>query len=234
MDDAGASGGGAGERSGLKGTIRRALARIGVGRRSPARGGRHSANFTIALVSLAAKMAKADGIASRIESEVFAHLYKAPAEEAQRVRQVYDRAKADVAGFEAYAERMAALTEGDVGLRRDVLEGLFVIAAADGIFHGDEEAYLQEVARRFGFHEAEYRAIRALFVIDDDDPYVVLGISPTASDAEIRRRHRELVRANHPDTIVARGVPPEFIDIADRKLAAINAAYDRIRRERGR
>jgi DnaJ like chaperone protein len=189
--------------------------------------------FTIAIVSLSAKMAKADGVASRIEGEVFAHIYKAPPDEARRVREVYDRAKADIAGFEAYADRIAEMMADDPALRRDVLEGLFVIAAADGIFHSDEEAYLTSVARRFGITDAEYRSIRALFIVDDDDPYLILGVSPTTDFADIKRRHRQLVRENHPDTIAGHGVPAEFLDIADRKLATINAAYDRIRKERG-
>jgi len=113
-----------------------------------------------------------------------------------------------------------------------VLEALFHIAAADGIFHGAEDLYLADVARRFGFSDAEYRAIRALFVRDADDPYSILGVSPDISDEELKAHYRRLVREHHPDTLIARGVPEEFVDIANRKLAALNAAYDQIVKER--
>ncbi|HEY1244850.1 MAG TPA: molecular chaperone DjiA, partial [Hyphomicrobiaceae bacterium] len=54
-----------------------------------------------------------------------------------------------------------------------------------------------------------------------------------ATDEEVRRQYRKLVGDNHPDKLAGRGVPPEFVDIATRKLAAINAAYDTIAKERG-
>lgn len=218
---------------GLRAAIASAMGRLGLTSRSRGAIARNSAAFTIAVVSLSAKMAKADGVAARVEAEVFNHIYRAPEAEARRIKDVYDRAKADIAGFESYADQMATLVGKDEELKRDVFEGLFSIAAADGIFHGGEEAYLRTVAARFGYDAVTYRSIRALFVHDEDDPYVVLGISPGSDPATIKRRHRQLVRDNHPDTVAARGVPPEFVDIADRKLAAINAAYDQIRRERG-
>lgn len=225
---------------------------IGVGRRDPVRTGcdgllavlrdgpatrpplaANSAAFTIAVIALSAKMAKADGVATRIEAEVFNHIFRAPPEQASRVKEVYDRAKADITGFESYAGQIAAMLVGETELKRDVFEALFAIAAADGIFHGDEEAYLKTVAQRFEYSDAEYRSIRALFVHDEMDPYVILGVARNSDNDTIKRRYRDMVREHHPDMQIARGVPQEFIDIADRALASINAAYDEIRRERG-
>jgi DnaJ like chaperone protein len=204
----------------------------------PGGGGRpplasNSAAFTIAVIALSAKMAKADGVAVRVEAEVFNHIYRAPPAEAAKVKAAYDRAKADTAGFESYADQIATMMATDAERKRDVFEALFAIAAADGIFHGDEEAYLKVVADRFGYTAGEYRAIRALFVHDESDPYVVLGIGRDADDDAIKRRYRSLVRDHHPDGLTARGVPLEFLDTANRTLATINAAYDEIRRERG-
>jgi DnaJ like chaperone protein len=72
-----------------------------------------------------------------------------------------------------------------------------------------------------------------MFVTDTEHPYDVLGVSPDISDADLKVRHLRLVRENHPDALAARGLPPECIAIANRKLAAINAAFDTISAERG-
>ena len=61
----------------------------------------------------------------------------------------------------------------------------------------------------------------------------MLRLGPEATNAEIKAQYRQLVTDNHPDKLMGRGVPAEFIDIATRKLAAINAAYDAIAKERG-
>jgi len=189
--------------------------------------------FTIAVVSLCAKMAKADGVAVKLEVEAFERLFKLPSEDLANVRRLFDLAKEDVAGFETYADQIARLLADNPGLLRQVLECLFSIAVADGVLHDTEEEFLVEVARRFAIEDGDYRRIRATFVEDRDSAYEVLGLKASASDVEIRARHRELVLENHPDRLVSRGLPVEFIAHAERKLAAINAAYDEIRRERG-
>ena len=110
---------------------------------------------------------------------------------------------------------------------------MFHIAAADGILHEEEDRYLHRIAEIFAYSQFEYRRIRAMFIFDPEDAYTVLGVDPTISDAALRLHYRQLVRDNHPDRAVARGVPEEFVDMANRKLAAINAAFDEVARERG-
>jgi DnaJ like chaperone protein len=188
--------------------------------------------FTIAVISLCAKLSKEDGVSTQLEAKAFEDVYHVPPEERANVERLYNLAKQDVAGYDVYADKVARLLAEEPQLKRDVLEALFHIAAADGIFHGAEDIYLADVARRFGFSDAEYRAIRALFVRDSNDPYAVLGVAPNISDEELKAHYRRLVRENHPDTLMAHGVPEEFIDIANRKLAALNAAYDQIAKER--
>lgn len=189
--------------------------------------------FTVAIVALSAKMAKADGVVSQIERDVFKEIFKTSPEEARNVERIFDLAEQDVAGFDSYARQIAELLTTEPHLKRDVFEGLFNIAAADGVLHKSEDQYLKEVAAIFGFSDDIYRSIRAQFVHDPDDAYTVLGLTPDASLDDIRARYRSLVRETHPDVMIARGVPEEFVDIATRKLAAINAAYAKIARERG-
>jgi DnaJ like chaperone protein len=189
--------------------------------------------FTIGVIALSAKMAKADGIVSPLEVDAFKRLFQAAPEEAQNVKRIFHLAKQDIAGYESYADEMAALLKDNKKLLQDVLEGLMYVAAVDGALHPEEDAFLAEVAQRFGFSPSEFRFFRARFVADHGNPYDALRLSPQATNDEIRQQYRKLVADNHPDKLMGRGVPAEFIEIATRKLAAINAAYDVIAKERG-
>ncbi len=188
--------------------------------------------FTIGVTMLAAKMAKADGVALPVEAAAFERMFAIPPAETANVRRLYDLAKQDVAGYETYAARIGRLLKGEPELLAAVLECLFHIAAADGVLHPAEDEFLRHVADRFGIDRVEFQAIRACFVHDPNSPYTILGLAPDASAAEIKARHRALVREHHPDKLAASGVPPEFRAAADRRLAAINAALDAILKER--
>jgi DnaJ like chaperone protein len=189
--------------------------------------------FTIGVIALSAKMAKADGVVSPLEVQAFKQMFRAAPDEADNIKRVFSLAKQDTAGYESYADEIAALLKDNRKLLQDVLEGLLHVATADGVLHPKEDRFLGDVARRFGFSPSEYRFFRARFVKDNCNPYDVLRLGPDATDEEIRRQYRKLVSDNHPDKLMGRGVPPEFVDIATRKLAAINAAYDTIAKERG-
>jgi DnaJ like chaperone protein len=189
--------------------------------------------FTAAIIALGAKMAKADGVVISVEVDVFNRVFKTPPDEAAHVARLFDLAKQDTAGFEVYAERIRRLLNDDVVFLSDVLEGLFHIASADRALHPGEDQFLRVVAERFGLSDSTFRHIRARFVADESSPYDVFGLDPSASNAEIKTRHKKLVRENHPDLVVARGLPPQMIDLANRKLATINAAYATLSRERG-
>lgn len=194
---------------------------------------RNTAAFTLALVSLSAKLAKSDGFASRIEAEVFERLHEIVPDERDAIRRMFDMAARDVTGFDAYAGQVARLLDGDRELLHDVLEGLFHIAVADLVIHPEEEHHLRRAAEAFGFSAQEYRTIRGLFVHDPDDPYTTMGLTPDVDSAVLKERYKQLVREHHPDKMLARGAPAEFVKLATTKLAEINSAYDRIRKERG-
>ncbi len=190
--------------------------------------------FTVGVIALGAKMAKADGVVTPDEIAAFKEVFRVPQGEMHNVARIFNLAKQDVAGYEAYAAQLAHLFRDNRELLEDVLEGLFHIAAADGVLHPKEDEYLQEVAERFGFSAAEFRSIRARFVPRDrSDPFKVLGVPHDASLEVIKARYRKLIQENHPDKAIARGMPTEFIKIATDKVAAINAAHEQILKERG-
>ncbi|MFV0297972.1 MAG: molecular chaperone DjiA, partial [Hyphomicrobiaceae bacterium] len=146
--------------------------------------------FTIAMVALSAKMAKSDGVVMDDEIEAFHRVCRFPDSEAANVRRVFALAQQDMAGYETYARQIAEALAGRPDLKRDVLEGLFVIAAADGVLHEKEDAFLRSVADLLGVGPAEFRWVRSLFVAEAADPYTVLGLDPSATDDEIKARYR--------------------------------------------
>lgn len=191
--------------------------------------------FTIGVVVLGAKMAKADGAVTRDEIDAFKRVFRIPPEEEANVGRVFDQARRDSAGFEPYARQIANLFQPGHPVLQELLQCLMEIARADGAIHQAERAYLAEIARLFGLTEADWRRLEAIELgADRADPYQVLGVAPDASDADIKAAWRRLARENHPDRLVAQGMPPEFVEVADRKLAAINAAYADIKAARGR
>lgn len=190
--------------------------------------------FTIAVIVLGAKMAKADGVVSRAEVAAFKEVFQVPAHELKNVARVFDQARQDPAGFEPYAKQVARLFRKDHPILEELLDGLFHIAKADGGVHEAEIAFLKNVAGIFGFDETEFARIRESHLGPDKaDPYTILGTRRTASNEDIKAAWRKLVRDTHPDKLMAQGLPREFVELANEKLATINAAYDKIAKERG-
>jgi DnaJ like chaperone protein len=190
--------------------------------------------FTIAVIALSAKMAKADGIVSEDEIAVFERIFQVPPGERPNVRRMFNLARQDVSGYENYAGQIARMFRGNPAMLEDILDGLFQIAKADGFFHPNEEKFLETVAEIFGFAPNEYRRIRAAhFGQAAGDPYAILGIGYDASEEEVKHTYRMLVRENHPDRLMSRGVPEEFIRLATDKLAVINVAYEKVKKEQG-
>ncbi len=196
-----------------------------------------SVGFTIAVIALGAKMAKADGEVTRDEVAAFRAIFAIPVEEEANAARVFNLARQDVAGFDAYARKIAAmfrpadqkLCADDRNTLIDLLEGLFHIAMADGTFHPGEDAFLHDVAGIFGLDDRCYGMMRARFVEGAPrDPYDVLGITPEATVAQARAAWRQAVKDSHPDQMIARGVPAEAVKLAERRLVAINAAWEEI------
>src|SRR5215212_2214426 len=88
--------------------------------------------FTIGMIALGAKMAKADGIVTANEITAFKQVFHVPPEELKNVAFVFNLAKQDVAGYDAYARQLARLFKGKPAMLEDILDGLFYIAKADG------------------------------------------------------------------------------------------------------
>jgi DnaJ like chaperone protein len=192
-------------------------------------GGRDAA-FTLALIALSAKMAVADGVATASEMRAFKRTVEIPPAIEQQVDRVFQLAKQDVAGYEAYAKKIGRFFSREPETLEHVLDGLFFIASADGMIHEAELDYLKHVSDIFGFDEARFEQLAAqhVYLSTDVDPYIVLGLMPGADRDEVRRVYRLLVAEHHPDRLIAKGVPEELIDVATARMQAINQAYNQI------
>jgi len=185
--------------------------------------------FAIAVIALSAKMAKADGLVTRDEVTAFREVFHiSPADEPQAAK-VYNLARQDIAGYQSYARSIAQMFEPGASILEDLLEGLFHIALADGNYNEKEDEFLREVAGIFNIREKCFRMLRARFAPEAArDAYDVLGVDPGTPLADIKATWRALVRETHPDQMLARGVPPEAIALATKRLAAVNRAWDEI------
>jgi DnaJ like chaperone protein len=198
--------------------------------------GRRDQVFSICIVVLAAKLAKCDGPVNRHEIDAFKRHFRIPPEAARDIGRLFDQAREDAGGYESYAAQLGEAFQDNHGVLEDVLGALFAIARADGPLSGQEQTFLLHVHRRFGLSQAAWERVRGgvpRAAMDGPDPYAVLGVNRAATDDAIRATWKTLMRENHPDSLAARGVPAEFIARANDKVARINAAWDRIKRERG-
>ena len=201
-----------------------------VGARRAATPPEKSVAFTIAVIALGAKLAKADGAVARSEVAAFRRVFIIPRSEEKNAARVFDLARQDVAGFDAWARRIAAMFPPGDPVLADVVEGLFIIAVADTDLHEAEIVFIDEVARIFGLPPAQVAAIRARHDRRQGCPSCeVLGVTPDTPLPEARRRWRELVRESHPDRALARGLPPEAIRLAEARTRALNEAWENFR-----
>lgn len=193
-----------------------------------------SVGFAIAVIALGAKMAKADGQVTRDEVTAFRQVFHIAAKDEAGAARVFNLARTDVAGFEEYATHIHAIFASAPETLTDLLEGLFHIAMADGFYHPNEDAFLERVALIFGVPDRDFKGLRARFVPDAiPDPYTVLGVRPDMAYEDMRLAWRKLVRENHPDAMMSRGVPEEAMRLAEKRMMDINRAWEDIQSGQG-
>ena len=204
--------------------------------------------FALGVIALSAKVAKADGAVTRDEIRTFQRIFPFDPDERDRIADLYNEARRSTDGFEAYAEQVRGALAGKPELLAEVVDALYAIAAADGELHPAEERMIARIGAIFGLGDYEMASLRARHAIADGsrsdggraadgrdgaaDAYAVLGVEPGVSDEELRAAHRKLVVTYHPDKLASKGLPEEFMELANDRLAAINAAYETVTRER--
>ena len=190
-------------------------------------------SFTIAIVSLGAKLAKADGNVSAGEIRAFRTVFRIERKDERAAGRVFDLARKSTIGFETHARSIARAFAREPEIREQIMEGLFHIATADSHLSEPEIVFLFRVNEIFGLSETSFDIrVRKFDGAGKIEPYQVLGIEPTMSTTEIRKRWKALMRTNHPDLLVARGMPIEAIRLAEQRVAEYNDAWNQIRESR--
>ena len=194
--------------------------------------------FLSGVVILAAKLCKVDGHVTRDEIATFKRVFSIPTSpkgQPDPLAALFNQAKQDAGGFEIYARQLGELFGQDREMRKNLIAALLTVAAADGVLHDAEKIFIEDVAAILGLSDHEIEQAEYIFSStqpghhEKEDPYSVLEVSPDATDAEIKAAHRKILKENHPDLAMARGVPEEMLKLCDQKMAAANAAYDRIK-----
>lgn len=189
--------------------------------------------FSTAVTALGAKLARADGRVDGSEFDAFAEVFTPEPGSERNVHRLYDLARQTTHGYETYARRLAQRYRHCPQLLEDVVDGLFHIAGSDGAVTDGELEYLRRVSELFGLSALEFRRVKATHLgMAKDDPYAVLGVAPDAPDEAVRSAWRRALSDAHPDRVIGRGLPQEYVEVAQAKAAAINAAHDAVMRER--
>ena len=188
--------------------------------------------FTIALIALSAKMAKADGTVTRNEILAFRQKVDISQKDLDHVSRLWDLARQTPDGFDGYARQLAKMFPPASPILDQLMELLFFIARADGDITETETNYLSQVAGILGYDTAGFERLCLMYGNPEASPYQTLGVSPDDDDQLIRKAWINLAKDHHPDQLTAAGLPEEFIRAANERLAKINAAYEDITRLR--
>ncbi|MBT8369264.1 MAG: TerB family tellurite resistance protein [Deltaproteobacteria bacterium] len=193
------------------------------------------ASYFISLFSILGKLSKIDGAVTRDEIAVvdgFINNLPMSDREKQFARQVFSEAKNSDYSIEDFALQLYQIAQAQPALMTSFFDLLFQIAAADGTFHPAEENALKKIKDIFRISDKQFEDIKAIYFKDFDKYYKILNCTPESTNEEIKFNYKKLVKDFHPDTIISKGLPEEFIDFASNRFREIHESYDNIRRER--
>ncbi|AQU87472.1 molecular chaperone DjlA [Komagataeibacter nataicola] len=197
--------------------------------------GKRDQMYGLVIIILSAKVAKCDGPVNRAEIDAFKRRFQLPPENMKEVGRLFDNARQRTDDYKAFATELGRAFANKTSMLEEALAALFVIARADGELNMQEEAFLRGVHRAFNLSPGAWDRARdggARPGVNEIDAYEVLGISRDASNDEVRVVWRRLVREHHPDVLSARGASEAMRAQGEARIAQINAAWDRIKRDR--
>ena len=216
----------------LGGAAGHALDKIKINQKLPEELALKQIGFTIGVIVLSAKMAKADGKVTKSEIKAFKEKVKVPDNEIKNVARLWDQAKKTTDGFEVYAKQISNLFEKNSSVLEELLNLLVIIAEADGKITNLEKLYLKEVSNIFGFSEQDFERICSSTLNKVTDPYQTLGVSKDTPLEDIKNKWKKLAIKHHPDRLIAQGIPQDIIETNTYRLKEINNAWDLIRNKK--
>ena len=187
--------------------------------------------FALSLIVLSAKLSKADGQVSKEELIAVKDKLQIPDSEIDQVAKIFNKAKDEITGYEAYAKQISEIFRGNINVLEEVINILFYIAESDGLVSNDEESMIANIAYIFGLTQKQYESIKEARKSSDKlNPYIVLESQPTDDLQTIRKKYIKLSKEHHPDLLISKGVPIEVINESKNKMRAINAAWDQVQK----
>ncbi len=195
--------------------------------------------FATGVIALSAKLAKVDGQVSGEEILTFKKIFEFTKGDEKKIANLFNVAKKDTHDFEEYAFQLFEEFKNQKSILLEILNALFAIAHSDKIFHPKEEAMLEKIATIFRLNKSEYESIKNLFNRSENKQseklkayYKILGVQPEDDFQTINSNYKKLVRDYHPDKLQGLGLPKDFINMANKKLATLNEAYNEIKKQR--
>ena len=195
--------------------------------------------FIVALFSMLAKMAKADGQVSKAEIQLVDDFInnnlRLSGEDRKQAIKIFQNAKDDDFSIYDYANQYRQLIRNQA-MREMVYRLLFAVAFADGELHPAEEQILRKIPEALGLHASIFNAMFHEFGQRGPGAsgaplqahYDILECSSDASDKELKLAYRRKAAEFHPDKIASKGLPEEFMRHAEDQMKSVTVAYDTI------
>ncbi len=193
-----------------------------------------AAYFTC-LFSILGKFAKVDGRVTPDEIsvvETFINTLNVGKDEKAFARQVFTEAKKSQYSIDDFAAQFYRISGNQPTVLLSFTDMLFRVAAADGQLHPAEEDALNRIKHIFQISDTRFNELKSIYFNDTDRDYKMLNCTSSSSTEEIKQNYKKLVKEFHPDTIMAKGLPEEFIEFATKRFREIQEAYENIKKER--
>ncbi|HIG09357.1 MAG TPA: molecular chaperone DjiA [Alphaproteobacteria bacterium] len=189
--------------------------------------------FATGVIVIAAKLSKADGKVTQDEVKKFREVFDFDPKDEVTIGEIFNNAKKNSDGYELYAMQLVSVFGNQQELYIEFINSLFKIALADGELHANEEHMIKDIATIFKMPINLVESIKVQFLNSDENlnisnDYTILLSEPNDSDSDLKKKYYKLVKEYHPDALVSKGLPDEFLRFANERLSIINEAYDRI------
>jgi DnaJ like chaperone protein len=193
--------------------------------------------FFVAAFSMLAKLAEADGRVSPEEiqtiEDFMAHELNLSPQSKRFATDIFETALGSPAPFQDFATQFYQEFQNQPQLLDLMIDVLLRLSIADGILSNSEERLINAAAGIFNFSEKKYQELKSRYALDFEKHYAILETDSNATDEEIKKQYRKLVKEYHPDKIASKGLPEEFTTFAQNKFREIQEAYNAVKQERG-